>query len=169
MSDPQHQDWDAKVGAVLARIRRASLIYLTLGLVIYGCGSAIIFMSLKDNPGLATAVVMYFFQILVVIFSTTVLYPCIGGGFHVGLLANRESMPAFQELGDLIKEVKPTLARADRVGARVETAFDEGLVEEVREALQEIREFSRPKGAPSSAARGLEVLRKVKGNGEEKS
>lgn len=169
----QRQNWDSKVAVVLAKIGRISRIYLVVGLVAYGGGSAFIFWLLRNNPnpGIPTAAVMFYFQILVIIFATMVLYPCIGGAFRVGLLANRESMPAFNEMNGLIKDAKPTLSRVDKVGARVEEAFDEGLVEELRGAIKDVREFSQPKGLPPNAGRALGVLTKAKGNGngEEKS
>jgi hypothetical protein len=44
---------------------------------------------------------MYFFQMLVVYFGTMVIFPNISGAFKVGLLANRNSMPAFIKLAEV--------------------------------------------------------------------
>lgn len=152
---PLASEWDRKVGSVLSSVRRKSLIYLGLGLSVYGLGSVSIMYAMRENPGLATAAVMFFFQILVIIFSTSVIFPCIAGGFHVGLLANRESMPVFEKLGDA----------AEKISGQV----DSKTVEEFKEMVAEMRDFFAPKGLPPDPKRGLERLRAAgkKPNGQE--
>lgn len=132
-------DWDAKVGSCLGRIKREANVFLTLGIVLYGAGSGVIIYALRSQPLLVTLVVMYFFQILVIIFGTRIIYPCIAGAFRVGLLANRESMPTFEKLAEvagggenssLVKELRQVSLDFRQAGDRIQSE-----VSKLREAL----------------------------------
>jgi len=132
-------DWDVKVDSCLKKISREANIYLVLGLVLYGGGSALIIHFLRAQPLLVTLVVMYFFQILVIIFGTRIIFPCIAGAFKVGLLANRESMPTFEKLAEVASDdEKSILVRELRKVSLDFRAVGDSIREEVaglREAL----------------------------------
>lgn len=123
--------WNEKVGVILSGIGRLANLYLVMGLGLYGLGSAIIIYFLRHQPLLVTLVVMYFFQLCIVFFSTKVIYPCIGGGFWVSLLANNESIPTFDRLGRVLEKMEKKLD---------DPALDiQGEAGRIREELREIR------------------------------
>lgn len=97
----QQAAWDRDVDAILARVRRTATMYMMLGYVVYGMGSVAIMYFMRNQAALATAVVMFFFQLCVIYFGTKVIFPNIAGAFQVGLLANRSSMPAFIKLAEI--------------------------------------------------------------------
>lgn len=101
--------WDEKVDSCLKGVYREASILMWLGFIVYGGGSACILWAMHRNPTLATAVVMFFFQLLVIFFGTRKLYPCISGAFRVGLLANRDSIPTFDRLGKVVDKVEVKL------------------------------------------------------------
>lgn len=131
--------WDAKVESCLRRIRREANVYLILGLTLYGGGSGLIIYLLRNQPLLVTLVVMYFFQILVIVFGTRIIFPCIAGAFRVGLLANRESMPAFEKLSEVASggESSPIVRELRQVSLDFRSAADriQSEISRLREAL----------------------------------
>lgn len=167
-SQASRDNWDRKVGSVLSRVRKKSLTFLGLGLSIYGLGSVSIMYAMRANPGLATASVMFFFQLLVIIFSTSVIFPCIAGGFHVGLLANRESMPVFERVAN-------ALEGKDGVTSRLEQRIDQAALD-IRETGDRIQSeikrladtMERPVQVPKRTLVGppIPVESKSHGNGE---
>jgi len=105
-------EWDRKVNETLAGVFRVSTIYMVLGLLIYGGGSGILIYLLREQPLLVTLVVMYFFQLLVIIFGTRILFPNISGAFRVGLLANRDTVPVFTEMKDTLRRADERMEKA---------------------------------------------------------
>lgn len=101
---PQQAEWDREVAQLLAKVNLRANIYMGLGYGVYGLGSIAIMWFMRSNAGLATACVMFFFQLCVIYFGTKVVFPCIGGAFHVGLLANQKSMPAFTKLAQVASD-----------------------------------------------------------------
>jgi hypothetical protein len=97
----QQQKWDADVAGILKGVRKVAVVYMLLGYVVYGLGSVAIMWFLRDHAAFATAIVMFFFQLCVIYFGTKVIFPNIAGAFRVGLLANRNSMPAFIKLAEI--------------------------------------------------------------------
>lgn len=93
--------WDADVDKIVRGVKRISIIYALLGYVVYGLGSVAIMYFMRAQAAMATAMVMFFFQLCVIYFGTVVLFPNIAGAFRVGLLANRNSMPAFIKLAEV--------------------------------------------------------------------
>lgn len=97
----QRAVWDADVEAILKKVKRVSMIYAALGYIVYGLGSVAIMYFMRAQAAMATAMVMFFFQLCVIYFGTVVIFPNIAGAFRVGLLANRNSMPAFIKLAEV--------------------------------------------------------------------
>jgi hypothetical protein len=135
------QSWDQKVDIVLKEVNRRGNVYLTLGLGVYGGGSAAIMYFMRNSPALATLAVMLAFQLCIVFFSTKVIFPCIGGGFWIGLLANRDSIPTFDRLGKVL--------------TKLETKLDDPTIDirgeagRIREELSEIRKvLTKPVAQP---------------------
>jgi hypothetical protein len=102
--------WPEEVREITQAVQRRGSVYLTLGLGIYGLGSILILYFMRNIPNLATAVVMFFFQLCVIYFATKVIYPCIGGGFWLSIAANRDSVPAFKRLAE--QDIKASLEKA---------------------------------------------------------
>ena len=120
------ESWDREVAATLKKVKRTGRIYLVLGWGLYGLGSLAIMYFMRNQPALATAAVMYFFQILVVYFGTMVIFPNISGAFQVGLLANRNSMPAFIKLAEIAgdKEKSPLIEAINKAALDIRTTGD---------------------------------------------
>jgi hypothetical protein len=97
----QQAVWDADVEKIIRGVKRVSITYAILGYVVYGLGSVAIMYFMRAQAAMATAMVMFFFQLCVIYFGTVVLFPNIAGAFRVGLLANRNSMPAFIKLAEV--------------------------------------------------------------------
>jgi len=137
-------NWDAKVDTCMGRVYRAANTYLTLGLVLYGGGSALIIYLLRSQPLLVTIVVMYYFQVLVIIFGTRIIFPCIAGAFKVGLLGNRESMPVFERVAEALEDKD---SFANRIESRIDKATLDIQAEggKIREEIRRLSDgFNRP-------------------------
>lgn len=102
--------WPEEVREIVGAIQRRGTTYLLLGFGIYGIGSLLIMYFMRNQPALATAAVMFFFQLCVIYFATKVIYPCIGGGFWMAIAANRDSVPAFKKLA--AQDIKGSLEKA---------------------------------------------------------
>lgn len=107
----QQAIWDRDVAVILKKVKRVSLIYAALGYIVYGLGSVAIMYFMRAQAAMATAMVMFFFQLCVIYFGTVVIFPNIAGAFRIGLLANRNSMPAFIKLAEIAgdKENSPLI------------------------------------------------------------
>ena len=153
--------WDAKVQKTLSSVHREASILMWLGFIVYGAGSAAILVFVK-NPGMATATVMYLFQLLVLFFGTRKMYPAIAGGFRIGLDANRSSMPLFEKTSAAIErletdpeshpvvkavmarvdsKISPVLERWDRIGTRVEEVVLPRLEKAIESAAESVRKL----------------------------
>lgn len=153
--------WDAKVQKTLSSVHREASILMWLGFIVYGMGSAAILIFIK-NPGIATASVMYLFQLLVLFFGTRKMYPAIAGGFRIGLDANRSSMPLFEKTSTAIErletdpeshpivkavtarvesKISPVLDRWDRIGTRVEEVVLPRLEKAIENASESVRKL----------------------------
>lgn len=118
-TDVQAQ-WDQKVEKILKNVRGKASLFMWLGYGVYGLGSIAIMYFMRDQPGLATAVVMFFFQLCVIYFGTRQIFPCIAGGFWLGIEANRDSVPAFSELAKISKDLAGRFSVWERIGTKVE-------------------------------------------------
>lgn len=122
----QQQIWDNDVADILSRVKRAATVYMLLGYIVYGLGSVAIMWFLRNQPAFATAVVMFFFQLCVIYFSTKIIFPNISGAFRVGLLANRNSMPAFIKLAEIAgdREKSPLIEAINKAALDIQKAGD---------------------------------------------
>lgn len=98
MNDEKRADWDARVARIVAESQKRGTFYLMLGYAVYGGGSAIIFAFLWKNPTIATAFVMFLFQLCVMYFGTKVMYPRFDGMFWITIEGNRDTVPTFEKL-----------------------------------------------------------------------
>lgn len=104
-SKVQKPDWDVRVKNILSAVSRRATILMILGYVVYGGGSTALLIYVKDK-GLATVLVMFFFQLMVIYFGTQVMFPAIQGAFRVGIEANRDSVPLFEQLASAVHRLE---------------------------------------------------------------
>lgn len=97
MEKGTRQTWEFRLSKILSEIYTRATRLAILGYTVYGTGSFLILWLVKDKA-LATVLVMFFFQLLVIYFGTREMYPCIAGGFRAALEANRDSVPLFEKL-----------------------------------------------------------------------
>lgn len=123
---PEQAKWDRDVAAILKKVQFKGTVYMMLGYVVYGLGSVGIMLAMKDQAAMATAVVMFFFQLCVIYFGTKVIFPNIAGAFQVGLLANRNSMPAFIKLAEVAGDGKnsPLIKSIEKAGLDIQATGD---------------------------------------------
>lgn len=105
MTDPRTA-WNDEVQSIIASVNRKSMAYLIAGYGIYGVGSVIIMVLMRNQPAMATAVIMFFFQLCVIYFGTRAIFPCISGGFWLSIAANRDSVPTFKRLADAVERLE---------------------------------------------------------------
>jgi hypothetical protein len=151
VNDNRAKEWDVKVDGILKKINRQANVYFSLGMLLYGGGSILLMVLLQDKPMLLTLVVMFFFQLCVMFFGTKVIFPCISGAFRVGLLANRESMPIFEKLGEVAAdpEKSPVVQRLERAALDIR---DEGA--KIRSELTRMADaFTKPIAPPPPRVR----------------
>lgn len=123
-------NWDIRVREILRSVRRRGTVLMTLGYVVYGGGSAAILYFVKDKT-LATVLVMYFFQLLVLYFGTKEMYPAIQGAFRTALEANRDSVPLFETLAAGVNRLQSDPANhplVKSIGDRAEKIINEKLM-----------------------------------------
>jgi len=185
MNDPMPA-WDRKVEKTLDSVHREAKALMWLGFVVYGVGSAAILYTMQSQPGLATAAVMYLFQLLVLFFGTRKMYPAISGGFRIGLEANRSSMPLFEKASNAIEnleknpeshpalktvsaridaaldaKISPVIERWNRIGERVEKVLLPKLEKAIEDASESVRKLDVK---TSSTLEGIKrVQQKVEG------
>lgn len=103
---------------------------MILGYTVYGGGSALILTFIADKA-LATVLVMYFFQLMVLYFGTREMFPAIQGAFRTALEANRDSVPLFEKLADGVHRLETDPANhplVQEVGNRAERIVNEKLM-----------------------------------------
>lgn len=164
-TSPAKLAWDIRVQQILGSVRRRGRTLMVLGYVVYGGGTAALLTFVPDKA-LATVLVMFFFQLLVLYFGTSEMYPAIQGAFRTALEANRDSVPLFEKLANsvgkaesdpanhpLVKDltgrvekfaderIMPIIQTWERIGERIEKKTlpeVEALVAELRERSQRI-------------------------------
>lgn len=91
-------EWNARVARIIADSQRRGSFYLVLGYAVYGGGSAVILAFLWHTPAIATALIMFLFQVCVMYFGTKVMFPRFDGMFWITIEGNRDSVPAFEKI-----------------------------------------------------------------------
>lgn len=153
-------EWDRKVADTLKRVSRTATIYTILGIGVYGGGSIGLILWLHDNPMLLTLVVMFFFQLCLIYFGTQAIFKCIAGGFHVGLLANRETVPVFDKMRVSLEDAREQLER---------TALDiRESGDRIHEEVRGLREaFTKPITPPPPRRAVEQAAKSAQYNGKE--
>jgi hypothetical protein len=129
-SHPVRRHWDVRVEEILKSVRRRGTVLMLLGYGVYGGGSAAILTYVHDKA-LATVLVMYFFQLMVLYFGTKEMYPAIQGAFRTALEANRDSVPLFETLADGVNRLQSDPANhplVKTIGDRAEKLINEKLM-----------------------------------------
>jgi len=118
--------WDRDVSAILKKVQFRGTVYMMLGYIVYGLGSVAIMWFMRSQAALATAMVMFFFQLCVIYFGCKVIFPNIAGAFQVGLLANRNSMPAFIKLAEVAgdQDNSPLIKSIKQAGLDIKATGD---------------------------------------------
>lgn len=98
--------WNDRVDHVLRKVTRLSNVYLALGVLAYTLGTAAIVFMFRGRPILIPVAVMSYFQLIVIVAFAKIAYPSVAGAFRVALLSSRETVPAFDELSELVKEIR---------------------------------------------------------------
>ena len=106
------QSWPSEVGEILSAINKRASFYMWLGYGVYGLGSIAIMFLMRNHATLATAMVMFFFQLCVIFFGTKVMYQNIGGAFWLSIAANRDAVPTFKAIATQSRELGDTLKQA---------------------------------------------------------
>ncbi|MCI0664973.1 MAG: hypothetical protein L0220_28245 [Acidobacteria bacterium] len=95
-------DWRSRVNGIIAGVRREAIIYCSLGMVAYISAAIACLVAIRE-PSLAAFVVMAFFQLMVLFFATTKIYPCIRGGFLVSVEQTCESIGDMKAIREAIE------------------------------------------------------------------
>lgn len=128
--------WDTRVEDLLRGVRNRSIFFSVAGLGAYIPGS-LAFLVLIPDKGVATLLVMMFFQVLALIGFCLIMYPAIGGAFKVGLEANREMMGTMEKVEALLDcGDHPTLRKIE------ETAL--GAAADMKAIRQAIERQTKP-------------------------
>ena len=125
----QKPEWDVRVQTILNSVRRRGLILMLLGYVVYGGTSAALLVFVADKS-LATVLVMFFFQLMVIYFGTKEMFPAIQGAFRVGIEANRDSVPLFEQLASAVDRLEKDPANhplVKEMEEKVRKAVDEKI------------------------------------------
>lgn len=105
--------WDTRVEDILRGVRNRSIFFSVAGLGAYIPGSLAFLVFIPDK-GIATLLVMMFFQVLALVGFCLIMYPAIGGAFKVGLEANREMMSTMAKVEALLdRGDHPTLKKIE--------------------------------------------------------
>lgn len=124
------EKWDVRVQDILRSVRRRGTMLMLLGYLIYGGGTAALLTLMKDKA-LATVLVMFFFQLMVLYFGTREMFPAIQGAFRVGLEANRDSVPLFEKLADGVHRLETDPGNhplVQEIGARIDRVIESKLM-----------------------------------------
>lgn len=112
-------NWNDRISAILKSVSRRAVFYCLLGLGLYVPGSVALLVFIPDKAA-ATLCVMMYFQALAIVFTTIVMYPCIGGAFKVGLEANRDMFSALERLQRIAESGDhPTVRKLEDVALQV--------------------------------------------------
>jgi hypothetical protein len=98
----------AEVDVVLSRLKRRAKIYQWLGFSVYILGSVGL-VRFIPNPQVAMVFQMLLFQcILIYIFTHPEgIFTAMRGAFEVGLIANRQMIPAMEKFADVLGKIEP--------------------------------------------------------------
>jgi len=124
------QNWDLRVKEILRSVRRRGTMLMLLGYVIYGGGTAALLIFMKDKA-LATVLVMFFFQLMVLYFGTREMFPAIQGAFRIGLEANRDSVPLFEKMADGVHRLETDPGNhplVQEIGNRIDRVIESKLM-----------------------------------------
>lgn len=147
--------WQLRVDEILAKTQARARRLMWLGFIVYGLGSAAILWFMRNAPALATASIMFFFQLLVIYMATREIFPCISGSFKLAIEANRDAVPAFEELGDLVREVRQAAKTGEHpVLERLETHLKK-MADDIAAMRKRVERDTAP----------LTVVRRGKANG----
>lgn len=102
----------ARVDIVLERLRRKGRIYMALGFIFY-IGGSLSLLWFIENKGTAAILQMILFQAMLIYVFTKEMYPAIRGAFEVGLIANRQAIPAMERLASVMEKVEPLVADSE--------------------------------------------------------
>jgi hypothetical protein len=120
-------NWDTRIQAIIKSVNRRGTILMTLGYLVYGCGGTAIFILVADKT-LAGVMCMFFFQLLILYFTSKEMYPCIAGGFRAGLEANRDSVPLFEKIAKGVDDLEKNPEShpvVQVIGERIEKAISD--------------------------------------------
>lgn len=128
MTQPQPSPkvpWDTRVQAILKSVRRRGTMLMLLGYLIYGGGTAALLTFMRDKA-LATVLVMFFFQLMVLYFGTREMFPAIQGAFRIGIEANRDTVPLFERITAFVHRLETDPGNhplVQEISARAEQAL----------------------------------------------
>ena len=102
--ETEQKSWNDRVKDIVRASNRRGAALFWLGFCVYGGGSTIILALLWRNPTIATALVMFLFQLCIMFFGTMKMYPKFDGGFWLQIEANRDTVPTFETISDTVKK-----------------------------------------------------------------
>jgi hypothetical protein len=138
--------WRTRINVTLSGVRKEAWAYFLLGMFAYAGVGLGCYFTIK-NSSLVGVAIMGFFQFMVIFFATLKIYPCIRGGFLVGLEQTYETIPVFDRMSESINRLdkllekieKRDLDKAERAFNRVADSIEDGLVERLESHLKAIR------------------------------
>lgn len=133
MEDPR-APWDRKIDAIARRVKFVSLVYLALGIGVYGVGGTLLFILIPDKL-LATSVCMFFFQLCLIYFGTQAIFRHIALATRAGLEANRDTIPAMERLARVLEKVETKLDDQTTLDIQEEGRMIRGELTAIRKAL----------------------------------
>jgi hypothetical protein len=105
--------WDTLVEEVLRGITRRAILYCVVSLGVY-VPTSLAFLTFVPDKGIATLLVMMFFQVLADVGFCLIMYPSVGGAFKVGLAANCRMMGPMEKVEALLdRGDHPTLRKIE--------------------------------------------------------
>lgn len=101
-----------EVDGVLKRLKRRAQIYQWLGFTVY-IGGSVALVAFIPNPQVALVFQMLLFQCIIIYIFThhEGIFTAMRGAFEVGLIANRQMIPAMEKLGEILTKVSPQLSQ----------------------------------------------------------
>lgn len=149
--------WDLRVARIMLAVNKEASLLMWLGYSVYGIGSVVLMYLLRKEPALATVAVMFFFQLLVIFMGTRKMYPKLSASVLLMLEANRDAVPAFEELGDLVRDVRRAVETGDHpLVAKVDSHLS-AITEHMKAVREAIERSTAPvkvvrRGAPAPVA-----------------
>lgn len=105
-----------EVEGVLKRLKRRAKIYQWLGFSVY-IGGSVGLVALIPNPQVALVFQMLLFQCIIIYIFThnEGIFTAMRGAFEVGLIANRQMIPAMEKFGEVLEKLAPHLDRGSEL------------------------------------------------------